>query len=342
MPTMVSILDRAHARQGVDASTTLRDTVRLAQEAELLGYHRFWLAEHHGVPGILGSAPTVLAAAVAEATAVIRVGTGGVMLPGHRPMVVAEQFGVLDALFPGRIDMGVGRSLGFTPTVRKALGQQDADFEQFGRQLGELLGWLTGTQSGYPGVAAYPSPGQGVQPFVLALDQAAGIASAAGLPLVIGAGRDRAKLADTVVQYRDAFQPSPWRPEPHVILAASVAIADTPQAAERMLHSEAWSIAHSRTGGAFLPLMPAERIASLLMTSRQRDYFQQALQGFITGADEQVAEQLSQAVTDTGADEILVTTNTHDLAERANSYQRLARLAALTPRPPQPAAGRQP
>src|SRR5690606_29501435 len=111
--TRFSVLDRSRVREGHTAPEALRDTVDLAREAERLGYHRFWVAEHHGVPGVAGSAPTVLAAAVAGATRTIRVGTGGVMLPNHRPLVVAAQFGVLEALFPGRIDMGLGRSVGF-------------------------------------------------------------------------------------------------------------------------------------------------------------------------------------------------------------------------------------
>ena len=118
--------------------------MRLARHAERLGFHRFWVSEHHGVPGVAGSAPTVLAAAVAAATHTIRVGTGGVMLPNHRPLVVAEQFGVLESLFPGRIDMGLGRSVGFTDGVRRALGRDKdaADTADFAGQLDELLGWF--------------------------------------------------------------------------------------------------------------------------------------------------------------------------------------------------------
>uniref|UniRef100_UPI00117F4AB0 MsnO8 family LLM class oxidoreductase n=1 Tax=Streptomyces antimycoticus TaxID=68175 RepID=UPI00117F4AB0 len=120
--TPFSILDRSRTRQGRERSQALRDTVRFAQQAEALGYHRFWVSEHHSVPGVAGSAPTVLASAVAAATVRIRVSTGGVMLPNHRPLVVAEQFGVLESLFPGRIDMGLGRSVGFTDGIRRALG----------------------------------------------------------------------------------------------------------------------------------------------------------------------------------------------------------------------------
>lgn len=145
--TRFSVLDRSRTREGHDAAEALRDTVRLAQELEGLGYHRIWVSEHHGVPGVAGSAPTVLAAAVAAATRTIRVGTGGVMLPNHQPLVVAEQFGVLESLFPGRIDMGLGRSVGFTDGVRRALGRDKDVADDFAGQLDELLGWFRGPSS---------------------------------------------------------------------------------------------------------------------------------------------------------------------------------------------------
>lgn len=140
-----SVLDRSRTREGHSNAEALRDTVWFARQVEELGYHRFWVSEHHGVPGVAGSAPTVLAAAVAGATRRIRVGTGGVMLPNHRPLVVAEQFGVLESLFPGRIDMGLGRSVGFTDGVRRALGRDKDDADDFAAQLDELLGWFAGT-----------------------------------------------------------------------------------------------------------------------------------------------------------------------------------------------------
>jgi luciferase family oxidoreductase group 1 len=139
-PLRLSILDRSRTRKGETEAESLRETVRFAQQAEALGYHRFWVSEHHSVPGVAGSAPTVLAAAIGAATSTIRVGTGGVMLPNHQPLVVAEQFGVLESLFPGRIDMGLGRSVGFTNGIRRALGKDKDAADSFGAQLQELLG----------------------------------------------------------------------------------------------------------------------------------------------------------------------------------------------------------
>src|SRR5690349_16685557 len=134
----LSVLDRSRTRVGETEAETLRATVALAQQVERLGYKRFWVSEHHSVPGVVGSAPTVLAAAVAARTDHIRVGTGGVMLPNHQPLVVAEQFGVLESLYPGRIDMGLGRSVGFTGGIRKALGAGRDEAAEFGGQLAEL------------------------------------------------------------------------------------------------------------------------------------------------------------------------------------------------------------
>ncbi|MGV9942676.1 LLM class flavin-dependent oxidoreductase [Streptomyces sp. NPDC003401] len=317
-----SVLDRSRTREGRPAAAALRDTVALAREVEALGYHRFWVSEHHGVPGVAGSAPTVLAAAVAAATATIRVGTGGVMLPNHRPLVVAEQFGVLESLFPGRIDMGLGRSVGFTDGVRRALGRGKDDAEDFGAQLRELLGWFRGTSP--TGVHARPAEGLTVPPFVLAMGEGARIAAEAGLPMVIGDLRDRDRLRRGVDDYRARFRPSPWAAEPYVVVSGTVAVAGTPEEARRLLVPEAWSMAHARTHGTFPPLPPAERVEALPMTARERGLYEAGLAGQIAGTGEQVAHALETVLKDTGAQEVLVTTSTYDRRALLDSYRRLA------------------
>ncbi|MGW7428079.1 LLM class flavin-dependent oxidoreductase [Streptomyces sp. NPDC054861] len=325
-----SVLDRSRTREGEDGAEALRATVRLAREAEAFGYHRFWVSEHHSVPGVAGSAPTVLAAAVAGATSAIRVGTGGVMLPNHQPMVVAEQFGVLEALFPGRIDMGLGRSVGFTDGIRRALGRDKEDADRFAAQLEELLGWFTGAQTAHPQVHARPAEGLRVPPYVLATGEGASIAAAAGLPLVIGDLRGRERLLTAIDAYRAAFRPSPWADEPYVVVAGTVAVAGTEEEARRLLVPEAWSGAYSRTRGAFPPLAPVERIEELAMTEKQRGFFESGLAGHVHGTEEQVREELERAVKESGAQEVLVTTSTYDRRALHDSYRRLARLAGLT------------
>ncbi|MFG2869277.1 LLM class flavin-dependent oxidoreductase [Streptomyces sp. NPDC048338] len=325
-----SVLDRSRTREGEDGSEALRATVRLAQEVEALGYHRFWVSEHHGVPGVAGSAPTVLAAAVAAATSAIRVGTGGVMLPNHRPLLVAEAFGVLEALFPGRIDMGLGRSVGFTDGVRRALGRDKDDAGRFAEQLTELLGWFTGTQTAHPGVHARPAEGLRVPPYVLATGEGATTAAEAGLPLVIGDLRGRERMLAAVDAYRAAFRPSAWAEEPYVVVSGTVAVAGTEEEARRLLVPEAWSAAWSRTRGDFPPLSPVERIAESAMTEKQRGLFEAGLTGHVYGTEAQVGAELERVVKESGAQEVLVTTSTHDRAALLDSYRRLARVAGLT------------
>lgn len=321
-----SVLDRSRTREGHSNAEALRDTVRFAQEVEALGYHRFWVSEHHGVPGVAGSAPTVLAAAVAGATRRIRVGTGGVMLPNHRPLVVAEQFGVLESLFPGRIDMGLGRSVGFTDGVRKALGRDKDDADDFAAQLDELLGWFAGTSP--TGVHARPAEGLTVPPFVLAMGEGAAIAARAGLPMVIGDLRNREKMRRGIDHYRAHFRPSPWATEPYVVISGTIAVAATLEEAHRILVPEAWSMAHSRTHGTFPPLPPADRVTSLPMTPKERGIYESGLTGHLAGTEEQVAHELETVLKETGAQEVLVTTSTYDRDALLDSYRRLATIVS--------------
>ena len=322
--TRFSVLDRSRTREGHTDAEALRDTVGLAQELEDLGYHRFWVSEHHGVPGVAGSAPTVLAAAVAGATSTIRVGTGGVMLPNHQPLVVAEQFGVLESLFPGRIDMGLGRSVGFTDGVRRALGRGKGDTDDFAGQLEELLGWFGGTSP--TGVRARPAEGPAVPAFVLAMGEGAAVAARAGLPMVIGDLRNREKMQRGIDHYRTHFRPSPRAAEPYVVISGTIAVAATPEEARRLLIPEAWSMAYSRTHGTFPPLPPAERVEGLAMTDKERGFYESGLTGHLAGTEEQVAHELETVLKETGAQEVLVTTSTYDREALLDSYRRLARL----------------
>lgn len=329
----LSVLDRSRIRQGQPPARALRDTVAFAQQAERLGYHRFWVSEHHGVPGVAGSAPTVLAAAVASATSLIRVGTGGVMLPNHRPMIVAEQFGVLESLFPGRIDMGLGRSVGFTDGVRRALGQGKDAADRFAEQLTELLGYFDGGQDGArsaPEVHARPAEGLAVPAFVLATGAGADIAAAAGLPLVIGGVRGEEAMLAAIDRYRDRFRPSARAAAPYVVVSGTVAVAGTAAAAQELLVPEAWSSAWSRTHGEFPPLAPAAEILARTMTPRERTAYEQALDGHIAGTPQQAAARLGALMRRTGADEFLVTTSTYDRSALLDSYRLLAEAVGLT------------
>ncbi len=324
-PLRFSVLDRSLVRHGRPPSESLHRTVRFAAEAEALGYHRFWVAEHHGVPGVAGSAPEVLAAAVASATSRIRVGTGGVMLPNHQPLVVAERFGVLASLHPGRIDLGLGRSLGFTAAVRDALGSGREDAERFGTQLAELLGYFAGGPDAQ--VRAVPAEGHRMPVFVLATGAGAEYAAEAGLPLVIAAVRGDDALRRAIEHYRQSFRSSPWSAQPYVVLSRSVAVGASTEDARRLLVPEAWSTAHSRVHGVFPSLQPAADVLAREMNRWEHEQFERAMRGHVYGTEDEVADQLQSLVDDTGADEVLVTTSGgHDDNALFDSYRRLARL----------------
>ncbi|WP_433262823.1 LLM class flavin-dependent oxidoreductase [Actinosynnema sp. CS-041913] len=316
----LSVLDRSRTRAGSSHADALRDTVEFARQAEALGYHRFWVSEHHGVPGVAGSAPTVLAAAIAAATSRIRVGTGGVMLPNHQPLVVAEQFGVLESLFPGRIDLGLGRSVGFTEPVRRALGHDKRDAAEFGVQLDELLSYFTGDAA----VSAYPARGLRVPAFVLATGKGAEVAASHGLPLVIAAVRGEEAMVRAIDGYRARFTPSAWADEPYVVVSSTVAVADTTEDAWRLLLPEAWSMAYSRTRGEFPALIPPDDVLARDMTARERAHFEESLQGHLFGTPSEAAKALAGLVGRTGADEVLLTTSTYDRAAMLTSYRLLA------------------
>ena len=323
------MLDRSPVRRDEGGARALRETVAFATAIERLGYHRFWVSEHHSVPGVAGSAPTVLAGAVAAATSRIRVGTGGVMLPNHRPLVVAEQFGVLEALYPGRIDMGLGRSVGFTGGVREALGRLSAD--DFEAQVRELLAFFTG-DAGYPGVHAMPSEGQRVPPFLLATGSGADLAASLGLPLVIAPVRGPRVLAEAVARYRDGFRPSVWAASPYVVVSTAVAVAPSAAEARRLLVSEAWSTVYSRSHGVFPSLSPPSEILALPMTPRERARLDDVLSGQIFGTASEVADRLGELVALSGADEVLATTAAYDQSARLDSYAALAELSGLPDR----------
>lgn len=318
------MLDRSPARRGRGSAQALRDTVAFAREIEALGYHRFWVSEHHSVPGVAGSAPTVLAAAVASVTARIRVGTGGVMLPNHRPLVVAEQFGVLESLFPGRIDLGLGRSVGFTDGVRRALGQGREAAAGFGAQVRELLGFFRGDQTIYPGVHAIPAEGLDLPVFLLATGAGADLAAELGLPLVIAPAHGERAMAEAIRRYRDRFTGA----EPYVVVSTAVAVADTTEAARRLLVPEAWSTVYSRSHGVFPPLSPVDEILALPMTGRERSRLDDIVATQIGGTAAEVTDRLGALVETTGADELLVSTSAYDQAERVESFAALAELAA--------------
>lgn len=318
----VSILDRANARKDWTETAALQNTIERAQYAEQLGYRRFWVAEHHGVPGITGSAPTILMAALAAQTKHIRIGSGGIMLPNHQPLVVAEQISTLEALFGGRIDAGVGRSLGFTSGVRKALRADKEAAASFEDELSELLNYLSGQAS----VTARPANGGKTPLFVLATGAGVDIAARAGLAVVFGGPalfRSPSGGDHPLDRYRRNFRPSRWYNQPHVIISANIAVGPSPAAARDLLLPEAWGLAYSRTRGEFPALEPVANLDLDAATERERSLVDQNLANAVYGTADYVRSRLGELVDSAGADELLVTGGAYDVAGQLDSDARL-------------------
>ncbi len=249
----LSLLDRSRTRAGRPEAEGLIGSVERAVEAERLGYNRFWVAEHHGVPGIASGSPPVLLAAIGARTRRIRIGSGGVMLPNHQPLVVAEQFLMLEALHPGRIDLGIGRSLGFTAPVRAALRRDIDAADTFETDLGELRILLDGEAA----VTAHPVAPSSVPISLLATGHGVEIAAGLGLPVVIGGPalwNDAG--AEALAAYRRDFRPHARRrgeqaSEPYVTISLDVTVAASDEAARELALPEAWAMARSRHTGEF-------------------------------------------------------------------------------------------
>jgi luciferase family oxidoreductase group 1 len=328
LQTPFSILDRANILAGQPESETLHAAIARAKNAERLGYHRFWVAEHHGVPGIAGSAPAVMVAAIAAATERIRVGSGGVMLPNHQPLVVAEQFSTLEALHPGRIDLGLGRSVGFTSAVRAALRQDKDAAERFEQELCELIAFLHGEAA----ITARPRNHAATPLFVMATGAGVDIAARLGLPVVLGGpalvGRPEEQRNPALNRYRQAFQPSAMCAEPYVVAAVNVMVADTEHEARDLLLPEAWAMAHARTMGDFPPLQPVTAIKGRRLTERQQSLVERNVESSVYGTRDTVAETLQALVERTGAAELLVTGATYDRSAQSESDAALAEALA--------------
>nr|WP_296776902.1 MsnO8 family LLM class oxidoreductase [Rhodococcus sp. (in: high G+C Gram-positive bacteria)] len=305
---LLSILDRSRTRTGIDDAAALTATVDRAINAEELGFHRFWVAEHHGVPGIASGAPAVLLAAIGARTSKIRLGSGGVMLPNHQPFVVAEQFAMLEALYPGRIDAGVGRSLGFTEPVRAALRTPRDAPDTFVADLDELMHYLDGTGPVTVRPAVPPPP-----VYVLATGQGLAIASKAGLPVVVGGPLLKSDGAALEI-YRKNFRATERNPQPSVLVSLDITIADTAERAAELVLSEAWAMAQSRRTGEFPPLEPASDIDLGAAPIRVRERVERSIATGVHGTPAAVAAAVEELLVRTGADEILASTSTYDRA----------------------------
>ncbi|MFC0673768.1 MsnO8 family LLM class oxidoreductase [Brachybacterium hainanense] len=316
----LSLLDRSRTRIGEPESAALPHSVERARLAELAGYQRFWVAEHHAVPGIASGSPAVLLGAIGASTERIRLGTGGIMLPNHRPLLVAEQALMLASLFPGRVDLGLGRSLGFTEPVRRALGRLDVSPEEFAAEIAQVRAHLEGTAE----ITARPAADAPVPVHLLATGRGLDLAAQRGLPVVIGGPVLRsAELPARLAAYRRAFRPHRGS-APHIMLSADVLVADTDAEARELAVPEAWSMLESRRTGAFGPLEPVARIRERDLGARDRERLEQQVAAAWTGSEQTVARDIGQLLERTGTEELLASGSTYDRHALADSDRRLA------------------
>jgi luciferase family oxidoreductase group 1 len=332
----LSILDLSPVTTATPGSVALHNSLDLAQLADRLGYTRYWLAEHHNIPSIASSSPEIMIGQIAAATSHIRVGSGGVMLVNHAPLMVAERFKVLEALFPGRIDLGLGRAPGSDPVTSYALRRrQDVrEGDDFLERFQELvLLERGGLPEGHPFRTVRAIPSDVALPPIWLLGSSgysAELAAAVGMGFAFAHHFAEHDAASAMRSYREHFKPSETLAEPHAILATAVIAADTDAEAERIAASADLHFVN-RSKGEFLPLASPEEAAAHPYTAVDRDRIARYRARFAVGSKDTVMRRLQPLIEATGADELMVTTMVFDHAARRRSCELLAEAFALTP-----------
>ncbi|MGJ7916088.1 LLM class flavin-dependent oxidoreductase [Massilia sp. LXY-6] len=321
----LSILDLAPIVEGGTASDSFRNSLDLAQHGERWGYHRFWLAEHHGMPGIASAATSVLMCHVANGTSTIRIGAGGIMLPNHSPLVIAEQFGTLASLFPGRIDLGLGRAPGSDHTTARALRRNLAsDADEFPQDVVELMDYFA--DSPRRQVRAVPGAGLDVPVWILGSSLfGAQLAAALGLPYAFASHFAPQMMMQAIELYRATFRPSAQLDKPYVMLGFNVFAADTDAEAHFRATSMQQAFINLRSGRPTRLKPPVEGYLELL-SPPERSMLDSVLSCSAIGAPDTVAAQLKAFVERTGADELMITSQVFDHAARLRSYEITAGL----------------
>jgi luciferase family oxidoreductase group 1 len=322
----LSILDLAPIVEGGTASDSFRNSLDLAQHGERWGYNRFWLAEHHGMPGIASAATSVLMCHVANGTSTIRIGAGGIMLPNHSPLVIAEQFGTLASLFPGRIDLGLGRAPGSDHTTARALRRNLAsDADEFPQDVVELMDYFA--DSPRRQVRAVPGAGLDVPVWILGSSLfGAQLAAALGLPYAFASHFAPQMMMQAIELYRATFRPSAQLDKPYVMLGFNVFAADTDAEAHFRATSMQQAFINLRSGRPTRLKPPVEGYLELL-SPPERSMLDSVLSCSAIGSPATVSAQLKAFIERTGADELMVTSQVFDHAARLRSYEITADIA---------------
>jgi luciferase family oxidoreductase group 1 len=324
----LSILDVAPVAAGSSPAQALRNTLELVRRAEDWGYRRYWVAEHHNTPALAACSPPVLVAWLAGVTSSMRIGSGGVMLPNHSPLVVAEQFGTLEALHPGRIDLGIGRAPATDPVTAKALRRRDSSSpgDGYPDQIRELIAYFADGADAAGPVSAVPAPGNRPPVWLLgASEDSARLAGSLGLPYSFAHHLGADQVVAAVRAYRAAFHPSAQLDRPVVMVAASVVCADTDERAQWHAASGDLLFLRARAGNAGRFPSPQEA-AEYPYTSNERQTIAQRMVKRIVGAPKTVREGVEKLLADTEADELMITTSVHGHADRLYSYELLAEI----------------
>lgn len=333
-PVPLSVLDLVTVGAGYTAHRALRTSVEISRLAERRGYHRHWVAEHHSMPGVASSAPAVILAHLAAHTSRIRLGSGGVMLPNHAPLVIAEQFGTLEAMAPGRIDLGLGRAPGTDGATAAALRRTDRlneGAEDFPQQLAELTRFLDDDfPDGHPyaRIHAVPGPVQGpaARPPIWLLGSSgfsARLAGSLGLPFAFAHHFSAANTVPALDLYRDSFRPSAALDAPYALIGVSALAADDEREARRQTLTNALSMVRLRTGRPGLVPTPEEAEAHQF-SPLEREFVDSWLANVISGTADEVRAGLDGLQKRTGADELMITANAHAPEARVRSYELIA------------------
>jgi luciferase family oxidoreductase group 1 len=325
----LSVLDLAPITQGADAGQAFRNSADLARHAERLGYNRFWMAEHHSMPGIASAATAVVLAYIGAQTSTIRIGAGGIMLPNHAPLTVAEQFGTLESLYPGRVDLGLGRAPGTDQAAAHALRRNLAsDENQFPRDVVELMEYFKG---GARRVRAIPGEGLRIPIWILGSSLfGAQLAAMLGLPYAFASHFAPAQMMDAIRVYRERFQPSEQLDEPYVMLGYNCIAADTDEEAQLLATSVQQAFVALRTGNPTQLPPPRPGFAESLPMGA-RAMLDQVLSVSAIGSPATVKTAVKAYVARTKPDELMVTSQIYDHSARVRSYELLAEAVAAGP-----------
>ncbi len=320
-----SILDLSPITEGSDAAQSFRNSLALAQHGEKLGYRRYWLAEHHGMPGIASAATAVLLAHVGAGTSTIRIGAGGVMLPNHSPLVIAEQFGTLESLYPGRIDLGLGRAPGSDQRTARALRRDlQSDADQFPQDVVELMDFM----SKEPQQAVRAVPGAGLEVPVWILGSStfgAQLAAHLGLPYAFASHFAPQQLMQAISIYRETFKPSKQLAKPYVMLGFNVFVAETDEEAEFRASSWQQAFVNLRSGRPGRLPPPVENYRTRIGPA-ENALLDSVLSCAAVGSRETVRAGVKAFIERTGADELMITSQVFDHEARLKSYEMLAEL----------------